>query len=64
MAYTTEGLIRRPQRSWQDRIPDAHLGNGSNEERETIREHEGHASSSPSEKPKERHKFKLTGESV
>ena len=37
MVYITEGLIRRPQRSWQDRIPDTHL---SNEERETIREHE------------------------
>ena len=41
--YITEELIRRqgPQRSWQDRIPDTHLDNGSNEERETIREHEG-----------------------
>ena len=53
----TERLTRRPQRSWQDRILDAHLGNGSNEERETIREHESHAPS-PSAYPKERYKFK------
>ena len=54
MVYITEGLIRRPQRSWQDRIPDTHL---SNEERETIREHEDPVPL-PSEKPKERYKFK------
>ena len=46
----TEGLVRRPQRSWQDRKPDTHV---SNEEKETIREHEGHAPS-PSANPKER----------
>ena len=57
MVYITEGLVRRPQKSWQDRIPDAHLDNGSNEERETVREHESHALS-PSANPKERHKFK------
>ena len=49
----TEGLVRRPQRSWQDRKPDTHVGYGSNEEKETIREHEGHAPS-PSANPKER----------
>ena len=53
VVYITEELARRPQRSWQDRIPDTHLDNGSNEERETIREHEGHAPS-PSANPKER----------
>ena len=54
MVHITEGLVRRPQRSWQDRIPGAHL---CNEERETIREHESHAPS-PSANPKERYKFK------
>ena len=41
VVYITEGLARRPQKSWQDRIPDTHVGYGSNEERETIREYEG-----------------------
>ena len=54
MVYITEGLIRRPQRSWQGRIPDAHLGNSGNKERETIREREDYVPSHP----KKKYKFK------
>ena len=64
MVHITEGLIKRqPQKSKQDKMPDAHLGNGSNEEIGTIREHESHAPS-PSANPEERCKYLiLTGES-
>ena len=54
-----EGLKKRPQRSWQNRIPDTHLVPllDSNKERETIRDDEGHALSHD-----ERLKDKFRGE--
>ena len=51
VVYITEGLIRRPQRSRQD----AHLGNGSNEERETVRSF----APSPSVNPKNKFKGEI-----
>ena len=67
--YITEGLTREqgPQRSWQDRIPDTHLDDGSNKAKETripdthfreaISGNESHAPL-PSANLKERYKFK------
>ena len=54
-----EGLKKRPQRSWQNQIPDTHLVPllDSDKERETIRDDEGHTLSHD-ERLEEKDKFR------